>query len=179
MTFINEVILKYLKIFSLLIIIVSCSFCETPIERSLRIYNNKPYINNLSIEVSLNDSVSISKIEELHFIIINKNVESYFLDTWSLCFMSAVYDENGNHVGKYSTRHSMIDPGIPEYILIKGNSEISLTLKTDFFNNLVLEVNRNYIYDIEYYNTISKKSIAHPTFIGRVDIAPVVFRTCE
>lgn len=157
----------------------NCSFNETASERTIRLYNNTPYIEGLSIAVNLNDSVSISKIEELHFKIKNQNSGSYYLDTYNLCFMSAVYDENGNHVGKYSTRHSMIDPSIPEYILIKGNSEISLTLKTDFFNNLVLDVNRNYIYDIEYYNKISKKPTIYPTFKGRVDIAPVVFRTCE
>ncbi|MCD4819956.1 MAG: hypothetical protein K8S23_14830 [Candidatus Cloacimonetes bacterium] len=160
--------MKHIVLLFILILMVTCTVVN---------YYNSPYIKDLSISVKLKDPVSISKKEELVFKIINKKEESFYLDTGSLFYTIGVHDESGNSFVKETTIKPKFHSKMERYLLIKGNSELELTLKTDFFSNLSLKSNRNYIFDIEYFTTVGKKPSDNPTFIGRVAIAPIIFRT--
>jgi len=140
-------------------------------------YYSSPYIENLSISVSLNDPVDLYSSNEIHFTITNKHEESFYLDKHSLFYLIGVFNEKGKSYVTDINQNPKFDIKTERYILVEGNKTQDLTITTSFFKNLSLQPSSLYIFDIEYYTTLSNSIKDCETFTGRVDIAPIIFRT--
>lgn len=142
------------------------------------------FSQNLTISIKVDTCIDARYSNNVSYIIENHGNSDLWIKTEYLNMYFGVYSSSGEMVQRKTTRHNN-EINVDEYTKIEKNSQVVVTWKADFFDNIKFELGQEYYieagYEYLHPNRDEKKRSRRSDFVliqSRIDAKSNRFRIC-